>query len=939
MTTGSAAANTVLSVGRRQVEDRILALLEHAPALVVVEGELGIGKTHLVHRIRTSAMSLRRRMVTGRCTPGCGPLQPMLEAVLDSPELIPLRGDPVLGALVPSLPELADRLPPSLPPLSDPRADLARRLRALRVLFSASGPVVLLLDDVHHADPGTRAFLQYVARRPPGNLAMMLTYRPHENAPGLAHLATPGFPVEHTLLEPLDDADTTALAARLRRRGPLPAGMCARLTLTEGIPLAITALARDTRAGTPGEGPDLPAALRDAYLEPLRQQSRDLRCVVRAAAVCDDGASEAELRALSGLNEAAVSAALTSALTAGILRELRPNRFGCHRELARQAVHGTTPVSARRRLHRTAATLWPDDPVRVAHHLFHAGDHDRWRAHSEHSAEAAVKAGDWSTAVQLLRDVLRRAELTPEDRVELAMTLSRAAFDGLDTEQIVTTVRELITEVPLPDAVRGELRNNLGVLLLSQAGDHDTGYRELERAAVELEHSNPTLALKVMSSLAIPYTGRRHISTHRAWLDRVEAGLLDPARRPDPLTAETIHVNKLTTLMSTGSPQAWDASEFLIEDTDDPGLARQRLRGCLNLTDCASWLGRYTAAREYLTRGHLWSRQLGAAYLTEQLHVASVLLDWLRGSRTHVRDNAETLIARYATLPSVASECRLVAGALAFEHGDTATAFSHLTDISAAHPGTPAAPPISATAAALLAHHHYRRGAKTTAMRHLDAALGVITDTGMWVWAGDILPVAAELLPCAGRTEELRQLLDTATADLEDIDAPAANAGLALAQAMTDDLTQRPATIVLGAYDQALARFTELPRPHWLAATHVLRDRYTHNVLHQDTDDLATAAGIYGTLGATPAYRRCQDLLTSRTPRKRGRPGYGSDLSPREAEVAALAGDGRTNAQIAHCLGLSIRTVEQHVARALRKTGATSRRDLLHSPWMTTSHP
>ncbi|MFC3588194.1 response regulator transcription factor [Streptantibioticus rubrisoli] len=54
-----------------------------------------------------------------------------------------------------------------------------------------------------------------------------------------------------------------------------------------------------------------------------------------------------------------------------------------------------------------------------------------------------------------------------------------------------------------------------------------------------------------------------------------------------------------------------------------------------------------------------------------------------------------------------------------------------------------------------------------------------------------------------------------------------------------------------------------------------------------------------------------------RTPRRPpGRPSYGNRLSPREQEVAALAGTGLTNREITATLHLSPRTVEQHVARA-----------------------
>lgn len=51
-------------------------------------------------------------------------------------------------------------------------------------------------------------------------------------------------------------------------------------------------------------------------------------------------------------------------------------------------------------------------------------------------------------------------------------------------------------------------------------------------------------------------------------------------------------------------------------------------------------------------------------------------------------------------------------------------------------------------------------------------------------------------------------------------------------------------------------------------------------------------------------------------------------LSPREREVAALAGAGMTNAQIAGALYINVRTVETHVSNAMRKLGARTRRDM-----------
>ena len=51
-------------------------------------------------------------------------------------------------------------------------------------------------------------------------------------------------------------------------------------------------------------------------------------------------------------------------------------------------------------------------------------------------------------------------------------------------------------------------------------------------------------------------------------------------------------------------------------------------------------------------------------------------------------------------------------------------------------------------------------------------------------------------------------------------------------------------------------------------------------------------------------------------------------VSEREAEVLGLVGDHLSNAQIAHRLSISVRTVESHVSSLLRKLDLTDRRGL-----------
>jgi DNA-binding NarL/FixJ family response regulator len=52
-------------------------------------------------------------------------------------------------------------------------------------------------------------------------------------------------------------------------------------------------------------------------------------------------------------------------------------------------------------------------------------------------------------------------------------------------------------------------------------------------------------------------------------------------------------------------------------------------------------------------------------------------------------------------------------------------------------------------------------------------------------------------------------------------------------------------------------------------------------------------------------------------------------LTPREADVLELLQIGRSNAEIALALGISVETVRTHVRRIYRKLGVTTRRELL----------
>ncbi|WP_344295274.1 response regulator transcription factor, partial [Streptomyces synnematoformans] len=95
--------------------------------------------------------------------------------------------------------------------------------------------------------------------------------------------------------------------------------------------------------------------------------------------------------------------------------------------------------------------------------------------------------------------------------------------------------------------------------------------------------------------------------------------------------------------------------------------------------------------------------------------------------------------------------------------------------------------------------------------------------------------------------------------------------------------------------------------------------------------ELAELAQRFADLGAVRDAARCRRILRGNhvpLPSRRGRRGYGGALSPREREVARLVALGHTNRQIADVLYLSPRTVEQHVAKLLRKLDVGSRTEV-----------
>jgi DNA-binding CsgD family transcriptional regulator len=137
------------------------------------------------------------------------------------------------------------------------------------------------------------------------------------------------------------------------------------------------------------------------------------------------------------------------------------------------------------------------------------------------------------------------------------------------------------------------------------------------------------------------------------------------------------------------------------------------------------------------------------------------------------------------------------------------------------------------------------------------------------------------------------------------------------------------------AFAHAADAWDALPRPYDALLS---RERQARCLLAEGSNEagLELLAGVcqgLAELGAHGDAGRVLGELKKRGAdtagrRRRGRPGYGDRLSPRELEVVRLIVDGWTNQQIADALVVSRQTVGSHVGSAMRKLHVSSRTTL-----------
>ena len=495
-------------VGREREQSLLRTALTAALAghgsLVLIGGEAGIGKTALAEVLCHEAAQQGAFVLVGRCydLTDTSPYGPWVDLFLRLPSSPDLPAFPPAFAARGTVGTVASQMA------------LFLQVHDFLAAIRAQRPLVLLLDDIHWADPASLDLLRFLARAP-GDLGLLLvaTYRAEEltRHHPLAILL-PVFVREaratrldvHPLPQaaiaalvhqryPLGETDTATLSAYLDARtegNPFFIGEVLR-TLEEDAALLVTpdgwCLGDLARTG-------VPPLLRQVIEGRLGRLDAETQRLLAVAAVIGQVVPVDLWVAVAAVDENAILGTIDRALEAHLLAEASDGggaRFG--HALVRETLYAGMSATRRRPIHRRvgealAARPHPDADV-VASHFQRAGE-ARAITWLVRAGERAQLAYAWLTAIGRYEAALALLESNGGDLAERGwlryrsarlrrVGTPRKALEHLDEALRIATLVE-------DRALAAAARYTRGLCLFFTAA-YDDAIRELGAGADALE--------------------------------------------------------------------------------------------------------------------------------------------------------------------------------------------------------------------------------------------------------------------------------------------------------------------------------------------------------------------------------------------------------------------------------------------------------------------
>lgn len=942
-------------VGREHEFQQVVNALLNPGAVVLVEGEAGVGKSRLVQEFLRSSSVSDNSVLFGACPPFRDPftLGPIVAALRATrADVASLRLDGLAGALRPIFPEWADGLPPLPEPLEDAKAERHRLFSALIQLLGQLGISLLVVEDLHWADESTLEFLLLVASQPRDGIRLLLTYRPDDVPAGslllrLTSRLGSGALRQRVSLTTFDVTRTSALMSSMLNDEPVDEAFASYLQdRTEGLPLAVeesVRLLHDRSSLEFRDGAwerrdavdlDVPPLVRDAVLERVQSLSEEAQQVLRSAAVLSDSVDVDTIIAVSDLTMKSARAAVAEAVSSGLLGEDDDGLVAFRHVLAAKAMYDALSALDKRSLHlragRALENVRPQPVARLVSHFRRANDAGNWALYGELAAEMAISAGDDATGVILLTDLVNAQELPLRTRSRLAKRLAgaevfRRSVDGDLVHEVIEALRLIVaTEGMLPRDV-AEIRSPLGRLLMQRA-DFEAGRAELERAIPDLAH-DPEESTRAMVFLGHPYGSTWHVSKHIDWLRR--AADMQPESMSD-IDKMTLMVDRMTTLLLLGEESGWDLAARMpsVASTVKEGL--QATRGHGNAGYTAMLWGRYPAAHHHLSTALALADAGRFQRIHDPILASAAHLDWFTGRWTGLAERVSAIgVEGGERLPVL--EAILVARLLEAAAGNVHLAEERLVGLLE-EVGAQQVPDLYVAVAAALASLQLDQGRIHEALQVTQLPMQEITRKGAWVWATEIAPIRVEAMVVSGQIEEARWLTTAFARGIRGLAAPAPAAALKLCQALLAQARGDDPASVARRFRDVAASWQRLPRPFDAA---LAQEREAENLIAADMREeglvlLGDVRAALIDIGALADAERVVATLRghgveARGVQRGGRRSYGDELSPRELDVVSLLVSGLTNKEIGKLLVLSPKTVARHLDSARRKLGVTSR--------------
>lgn len=390
-------------VGRTAVMARLEHIVAAGSGLVVLDGEVGVGKTRVLeeaeHRLQRAGVTmLVARAHRTESAVAYGPLQAALLDTFQQPDArrrIEALPATVLGQIARLVPAFGE---PVVVDAADPTAKTRFFDAIAQVISGIDETTIFAVDNLHWTDAATLELISHLARRLEDlGVVLILTRRPEDT------------PIDHPVSVLVDELSSHAETIRLER---LTASEVAELvseagiatmdpaevfTRTKGLPFFVIEYLAATRAGNS----DLPMAIRRLLIARMSELDAIARQIVTTCAVIGTSAEFDTIQSVSGRSEEEVLAAVDDLIHRAILRERDTGSLDFAHEQLREVAYDESTLARRRLLHHRAATYIQSqpgadrDPVALAiaaRHLQAAGD-------DEQAADLSVAAGDLAAGV------------------------------------------------------------------------------------------------------------------------------------------------------------------------------------------------------------------------------------------------------------------------------------------------------------------------------------------------------------------------------------------------------------------------------------------------------------------------------------------------------------------------------------------------------------